>query len=78
MQTKLGSVMESMANIAVGFTINFFCNWIFLPLLGVPMLSARQNFLFGCIMTGVSLSRSYILRRYFNGLKFGNAAPVAT
>jgi ACR3 family arsenite efflux pump ArsB len=72
MQTKLGSIAEAWANIAVGFIVNFFCNWIFLPLLGVPMLSAKQNFLFGCIMTVISLCRSYVLRRWFNGLRFGN------
>lgn len=72
-QTKLGSLAESLANIAIGFTINFICNDVFLPLVSPYHLSHRQNFTFGCIMTVVSLVRSYVLRRWFNGLKFGNS-----
>jgi hypothetical protein len=70
-QTKLGSVAEAWANIAVGFTINYFANLLIFPLFGMH-ISAKNNFLLGVIYTGISLARSYILRRYFNGLKFGN------
>lgn len=70
MQTKLGSLVESFANIAVGFSINFVANWLIFPLFGVHM-SLTQNFKPGCIYTLISLARSYVLRRWFNGLKFG-------
>ena len=36
-------------------------------------MGARTAFLGGIIFTIISLVRSYVLRRYFNGLRFGNA-----
>ena len=71
-QTKFGSVIESLANIAVGFTINFTANLIILPLFGFHNLTVRNNFIIGILYTVISLVRSYELRRWFNGLKFGN------
>jgi hypothetical protein len=71
-QTKFGSVIESLANIAVGFTINFTANLIILPLFGFHNLTVRNNFIIGILYTIISLVRSYVLRRWFNGLKFGN------
>jgi hypothetical protein len=70
-QTKLGSFVEAWANIAVGFTVNWLANMAILPLFGfaVTPLSAFQ---IGLWFTAVSLLRQYVLRRWFNGLKFGN------
>lgn len=70
-QTRLGSIAEAWANIAVGFTINYCANLLIFPLFGMH-ISALNNFWMGCIYTAISLVRSYVLRRYFNGLKFGN------
>lgn len=74
-QTRWGSVAESAANIAVGFSINFVANWLIFPLFGAN-ITLKNNFYIGCIYTVISIVRSYILRRYFNGLKFGNAPKV--
>lgn len=71
-QTKLGSITEAWANIAVGFTINFAANMLILPLFGFHSLTLRNNFIIGLLYTVISLVRSYVLRRWFNGLKFGN------
>jgi hypothetical protein len=71
-QTKLGSIAEAWANIAVGFTINYTANLLILPLFGFHGLTAGKNFVIGMIYTVISLVRSYVLRRWFNGLKFGN------
>lgn len=68
-QTKLGSVVESLANIVVGFSINFCCNLIILPWFGFD-IHPLAAFNMGLIFTAVSLARSYALRRWFNGLKF--------
>jgi hypothetical protein len=65
---------EAWANIAIGFTINYCANLLILPLFGFKSLTPRTNFIIGLIYTGISLVRSYVLRRWFNGLKFGNAA----
>jgi hypothetical protein len=71
-QTKLGSIAEAWANIAVGFSINFTANLLILPLFGFHSLTVRNNFIIGVLYTVISLVRSYVLRRWFNGLKFGN------
>lgn len=71
-QTKFGSFVEAWANIFVGFVINFLGNLFVWPLLGIHGVGARVAFLGGVIFTVISLVRQYILRRYFNGLKFGN------
>lgn len=71
-QTKAGSVVESLANIVVGFGVNFCANMLILPLFGFQNLTLGKNFVIGMLYTVVSLVRSYVLRRWFNGLKFGN------
>jgi hypothetical protein len=70
-QTKLGSFAEAWVNIAVGFTINFCANMLVLPLFGFKV-TAGSAFEIGLIFTVVSLVRSYVLRRWFNSLKFGH------
>jgi hypothetical protein len=71
-QTRMGSLAEAWANIAVGFGINYAANLAVLPLFGLPV-TAGDAFWIGLIFTGISLARSYVLRRWFNGLKFGHA-----
>jgi hypothetical protein len=71
MQTRKGSLAEAWVNIFIGFTINYFANLLIFPLFGMH-ISAGNNFLMGLIYTGISLARSYIIRRWFNGLHFGN------
>ncbi len=70
-QTKWGSFVESWANIAVGFTINYVANLLIFPLFGFH-IGLVDNLLMGALYTGISLARSFTLRRYFNNLKFGN------
>lgn len=70
-QTKFGSFVESWVNILIGFTINYFANLAILPLFGFNVTPA-DAFGMGLIFTAISLVRSYIIRRWFNGLKFGN------
>lgn len=71
MQTKLGSFAEAWANIVIGFSINWVANMAILPLFGFHV-TGGQAFEIGIWFTGISLVRSYVLRRWFNGLKFGN------
>lgn len=72
MQTKLGSFIEAWANILVGFSINWCANMLILPLFGFH-IRPLAAFNMGLIFTIISLARSYVLRRWFNGLRFGNA-----
>jgi hypothetical protein len=76
-QTKLGSIAEAWANIAVGFSINFVANMLILPLFGFHTLTLKNNFIIGLLYTVISLVRSYVLRRWFNGLKFGHDNKTA-
>lgn len=69
-QTRLGSFVESWANIGIGFAINWSANMLVLPLFGFAV-TGGQAFGIGVIFTGISLARSYCLRRWFNGLRWG-------
>ena len=71
-QTVKGSLVEAWANIAVGFGINYAANMTILPLFGFTTLTLGMNLKIGLIYTLISLVRSYVIRRWFNGLKFGN------
>ena len=75
MQTKLGSFAEAWLNIFVGFSINWVANMFILPLFGFPV-SGKTAFEIGLVFTVISLVRSYVLRRWFNGLKFGNSSAA--
>lgn len=70
-QTKLGSFVESWANIVVGFSINWIANLCILPLFGFRV-TGTQAFQIGVFFTVISLVRSYVLRRWFNSLKLWN------
>lgn len=76
-QTVKGSIAEAWANIAVGFGINYAANLIILPMFGFHTLTLMANLEIGMLYTGISLVRSFVLRRWFNGLKFGNKEVVA-
>lgn len=68
MQTRLGSIIESWANVVIGFGIQFTAVAFFLPALGIP-ISIEQNLKLGVFMTVISVARSYVLRRLFNKLR---------
>lgn len=70
-QTKWGSFVEAWANIFVGFSINFCANLLILPWFGFGV-TVSSAFTIGVVFTTISLARSYVLRRWFNGLRFGN------
>lgn len=76
MQSRIGSLIEAAANIAVGFGVNFTANMIVLPAFGFPV-TAGQAFSIGLVFTAISLVRSYVLRRWFNGMKFFNTEKQA-
>jgi len=71
-QTRKGSAVEVCVNLAVGYTVNFLANLVILPLFGFATLTLEKNLEIGVIFTFVSIARQYILRRFFNGLRFGN------
>jgi hypothetical protein len=72
MQSRIGSFVEAQANVIVGFGVAWAANSIVLPLFGLPV-SAGKSFGIAIVFSAISMVRSYILRRFFNGLKFGNS-----
>jgi hypothetical protein len=64
-QTRLGSLLEAVFNVCVGFSINWSANMLILPLFGFPV-SGGQAFVMGLAFTVISVIRSYSIRRLFN------------
>lgn len=64
-QSKLSSLIEAVANVVIGYSINFTANMLFLPLVGFH-ITVGQNLFLGVLYTGISLVRSYVIRRWFN------------
>lgn len=64
-QTRAASALEALANVAVGLFVSFVSNLAILPAFGLPV-SLGQAVGISAAFTGVSLARSYALRRFFN------------
>lgn len=68
-QSRAGSATEAIVNVCVGYTINMAANAALFPLFGWD-ITLKQNLLLGVFYTGISLIRSYCLRRTFNWFGF--------
>ena len=75
-QTRLGSLIEACINVLIGFGVNFAANFAILPLFGWHV-TAGQNLALGAIYTGISIARSYAVRRWFNARIAATAARIA-
>jgi len=75
-QTRLGSLIEVMINIAIGFAINWVANLYILPLYGFA-ITGSQAFSMGLLFTVISVVRSYVIRRWFNGRIHAAALKLA-
>lgn len=64
-QSRLGSLIESLTNVVIGFAINWTANMLILPLFGFHV-TGGQAFGIGVFFTFISVARSYVLRRWFN------------
>ena len=64
-QSRVGSFIEACLNVAIGFAINWVANLLILPLFGFNVTGA-QAFNMGLMFTGISVIRSYAIRRWFN------------
>lgn len=65
MQTKTQSLIESLVNILIGYLTALFSQLAIFPLFDIN-IPIEDNLLIGLYFTGISLVRSYIVRRYFN------------
>lgn len=64
----MGSALEAVANVALGYWIAIAAQMAIFPLFGVN-LPLGDNLLIGLLFTVVSLVRGYALRRLFNRLR---------
>ena len=64
-QSRGMSLLESFANVAIGYVIAVGTQMVVFPLFGIHT-SVSDDLLIGLIFTVVSIVRSYSLRRVFN------------
>lgn len=64
-QTRAHSLLEAVANMAVGYWVALLAQIAIFAWLGIPV-DLSQNVVIGLWFTGISLARSYLLRRAFN------------
>lgn len=62
------SILETITNVVVGYALAVLTQLIVFPLYGITT-TFNQNVQVGLIFTVVSLIRSYVLRRMFNGVQ---------
>lgn len=74
-QPRKHSALEAVANVVVGYGINFTANAIIFPRFGWD-ITVRQNLALGIFFTVVSVARSYTLRRVFNRASHRNKPPT--
>jgi hypothetical protein len=63
-QSRFMSLVESITNIAVGYVLALAMQMIVLPLFGL-MATLPEHLAIGAAFTGMSVLRSYTLRRLF-------------
>ena len=64
-QTKLESLLESIVNIIIGYSVALASQLLIFPLVGINV-PFSTNLWIGLWFTLISLARSYVIRRWFN------------
>jgi hypothetical protein len=67
-QSRLGSLVESCANIAIGYGVALASQLALFPLFDIH-IPLSSNLWIGLWFTVISLVRSYLVRRLFNSLR---------
>lgn len=65
MQSRLGSFIESVVNIIIGLAINVSAQMVVFPFFDIHIVW-HDNIQIAMIFTAISLTRSYVIRRFFN------------
>ena len=84
-QSRLMSLVESLANVIVGYGVAVVTQILIFPIFGLHTTLA-QNLKMGAVFTVVSIARSYVLRRLFERIRVasrsgdhgGHAEPAQT
>lgn len=75
-QSKRQSFVEAVVNVIIGYGVAILSQVLVFPLfdINVPL---STNFAIGAWFTAISLARSYIIRRWFNGMAASIAKAVS-
>jgi len=66
MQSRIGSLVESSVNILIGYFVALISQIVLFPLFDI-YISIQTNLWISGWFTLISLARSYVIRRWFNG-----------
>ena len=76
-QSRLMSLVESLANVLVGYVVAVVTQMAVFPLFGLAV-TVTETLLIGLIFTAVSIVRSYALRRGFEALRVRQSARASS
>lgn len=71
-QSRLMSLIESVANVVIGYGVAVITQILIFPIFGLHTTLA-QNLKMGAIFTVVSIARSFALRRVFEAIRMRSA-----
>jgi hypothetical protein len=72
-QSRAMSLVESLANVAIGYGLAVVTQILIFPIFGLHATLA-QNLIMGGLFTIVSIIRSYALRRLFEAMRMRSVA----
>ena len=76
-QSRLMSLVESLANVLVGYVVAVATQMAVFPLFGL-VVTVTENLLIGLVFTVVSIVRNYALRRGFEALRVRQSARASS
>jgi hypothetical protein len=68
-QSKQMSLLESLTNVAIGYGVAVSAQIMVFPMFGLDV-PLSDNLAIGAIFTGISIVRSFTLRRVFEEIRF--------
>lgn len=74
-QSRAMSLVEAVANVAVGYGLAVLTQMLVFPIFGLQV-SLADNLAIGLAFTGMSLARSYLLRRLFEAFRPHGAGTI--
>ena len=65
-QSKIGSLIEASLNAIIGYSVAVLSQIVIFPMFDV-IIPLKDDLLIGLWFTVISITRSYIIRRWFEG-----------
>jgi hypothetical protein len=69
MQTKTFSLIEAITSTLIGFIVSLIVQLIIYPIMDIRV-TIEQNLTITTVFTIVSIVRGYLVRRFFNKIKY--------